>query len=532
MIHHSLPFEIAPSTSDNVTEIQSIKCSLKNTDITIHNIYIPPCSSCPPNYEPNLNDLIHPSTGLILGDFNAHNKLWHSNIQDKRGDLIAEQINLSPYCTLNNHNQTRLPNNNSATSPDISLASADLASKSQWTTLTKLSSDHLPIIIEVAEKPLITKTIKNTFYNFRKAQLSNFTTFTEQQFSDFVINNNIHHNLSFFHQTLLKAGKKFIPAGRRHQYTPCFSKEAADLIKRRDAIRLQNPHSFRIPLLNKRINDTINKHKLERWKQHLSTFDIKTNNKKLWTTIKALNGQPQPHSANYAINFNTRPIRNNSIIAKKFNKLFANVKLHRTNRLYRTIDRKTRNHSLSNPHLLTADDVKFAIKQARPSTAIDCNDISIFHLKHIGPLGLHLLTTIFNQSLSNCIIPDCLKKSQIIPLLKPGKPMNEASSYRPISILPTTAKILEKCLLPLLRQHLPLQDHQHGFRPRRSTTTALATLTTDIINGLNQKNHPIEPSLPPSISPKLSIQSTFTRSLTTSATPPYPTTSSAGYPVT
>jgi hypothetical protein len=50
---------------------------------------------------------------------------------------------------------------------------------------------------------------------------------------------------------------------------------------------------------------------------------------------------------------------------------------------------------------------------------------------------------------------------------KHGKPLEEASSYRPISLLPIVSKIFEKAifkrLCPILEENRILLDHQVGF---------------------------------------------------------------------
>ena len=76
-----------------------------------------------------------------------------------------------------------------------------------------------------------------------------------------------------------------------------------------------------------------------------------------------------------------------------------------------------------------------AIKKAKASKALGPDNIATIHLKHIGPFGIKHLTTIFNLSLQTCTIPDIWKHSTIIPLLKPGKPVPESTSYRPVSLL-------------------------------------------------------------------------------------------------
>jgi hypothetical protein len=58
------------------------------------------------------------------------------------------------------------------------------------------------------------------------------------------------------------------------------------------------------------------------------------------------------------------------------------------------------------------------------------------------------------------------KVTQIILILKPGKPPNELTSYQPISFLPTI--VFEK-LLPMVENNGLIPNHQFGFRQRHST---------------------------------------------------------------
>ena len=78
-----------------------------------------------------------------------------------------------------------------------------------------------------------------------------------------------------------------------------------------------------------------------------------------------------------------------------------------------------------------------------------------------------------------------LFESRVIMILKPGTNPNDVQSYRPISLLPVIAKILEKLLLTrLLKEAQPstwIPTHQFGFRKGHSTTQQCHRLT-DIIN--------------------------------------------------
>ena len=73
--------------------------------------------------------------------------------------------------------------------------------------------------------------------------------------------------------------------------------------------------------------------------------------------------------------------------------------------------------------------------------------------------------------------------AKLIPLYKSGS-LAEIDNYRPISILPTLSKILEKIVYKQLMAHLErhslLFEYQFGFRPSRSTELAV-TYFTDLI---------------------------------------------------
>ena len=59
------------------------------------------------------------------------------------------------------------------------------------------------------------------------------------------------------------------------------------------------------------------------------------------------------------------------------------------------------------------------------------------------------------------------------------------SNYRPISILPTLSKILERAVhhrfYQYLNQHSLLNEKQFGFRPKHSTVNAVSSFADEIL---------------------------------------------------
>ena len=145
---------------------------------------------------------------------------------------------------------------------------------------------------------------------------------------------------------------------------------------------------------------------------------------------------------------------------------------------------------MESPPLLSTRLVTLTLKDIKGSPAFGPDQLSNLHLKHIGPFATAYLTAVFNLSISKSQIPSMWKKSIIIPLPKPAKPVKSAKSYRPISLLCPASKLLEKLLADRMVEHLRPTTHQHGFRARHSTVTALNEISEDIAAGFNAKKPP------------------------------------------
>jgi hypothetical protein len=88
-------------------------------------------------------------------------------------------------------------------------------------------------------------------------------------------------------------------------------------------------------------------------------------------------------------------------------------------------------------------------------------------LRQLPKKAIVLLTTIYNSMLWLSYFPTIWKFAQITMIPKPGKPANEVTSYRPMSLLPIPSKIFEKLLLNRIKNDKEIQgitpDYQFGF---------------------------------------------------------------------
>ena len=78
-----------------------------------------------------------------------------------------------------------------------------------------------------------------------------------------------------------------------------------------------------------------------------------------------------------------------------------------------------------------------------------------------------------------------------MPIPKSSNNKHSPSGYRPISLLPIVSKLLEKHIHSLifdhLNEHAPVSDVQWGFQRKKSTVTALLSVTQDWLTLLDQR---------------------------------------------
>ena len=106
-------------------------------------------------------------------------------------------------------------------------------------------------------------------------------------------------------------------------------------------------------------------------------------------------------------------------------------------------------------------------------------------VKHISQEIAYPLKLIFNESLSNGVVPDDLKIAKVVPIYKKDNPQ-VFGNYRPVSVLPCLSKILERLVYnrcyELICKHNILYKKQYGFRQKHSTYMAVL----DVINDLTK----------------------------------------------
>jgi hypothetical protein len=183
-------------------------------------------------------------------------------------------------------------------------------------------------------------------------------------------------------------------------------------------------------------------------------------------------------------------------MASKFNEFFVNAGQTIANQVPPTTITPDSflppptNHLLEFQHLSQAEvvDVMRALKSKNSQ---DAEGLSIKILKQVAMELSIPLTHLYNLSLRSGKFPEKLKTSRIVPLHKGGDP-ELCDNYRPIALLSSISKTLEKIVSIKLTNHLELHGllypGQFGFQRFKSTEHNLIRVVNFISENIEKGN--------------------------------------------
>ena len=136
-------------------------------------------------------------------------------------------------------------------------------------------------------------------------------------------------------------------------------------------------------------------------------------------------------------------------------------------------------------HPITPSEILRHIDQLPSKNSSGYDSISNRFLKSIKHAITTPLTKIFNLSISTGEFPENMKLAEVIPLFKKGA-LDIMENYRPISLLITLSKLLEKCIYKRLYNFININNifysKQYGFRSNHSCEQAIQDLYGHLIN--------------------------------------------------
>ena len=224
------------------------------------------------------------------------------------------------------------------------------------------------------------------------------------------------------------------------------------------------------------------------------------NIKEIWKIInEILRKQKYKGSIITHINLNGVKTYDSQKIANEFGKFYSNLGSNLANKIkggmnniQYYLNKMLQNANSMVMKLTTQCEIEQLISKLPNKTSHGHDMISNDLLKLLGRSISYPLAIIFNQSITEGIFPDQMKMAEVIPLYK-GKDSDQIINYRPIYLLITISKVLEKLIykrtIKFIDKYGLLYDSQYGFRSKRSCEHAILELVGNILDSKNAKHH-------------------------------------------
>jgi len=210
--------------------------------VTLMSVYIAPNQII--NTE-HLNKLITHKNVILLGDFNAKNKLWGSPVNDMRGQIVENFMEENNLICINNGEGTHLNYNGTVSHLDLVLCSNNISLSTECRVLKETwGSDHFPLEVVINGKDI--RAYNNLCYN-HNFKLVDWTKYQSYLTNETDFNQEIHelnHDFEKFRAKIIKARENSIPRRNfsfKHKYTPFWNRECSEAksIKKKAAKELR-----------------------------------------------------------------------------------------------------------------------------------------------------------------------------------------------------------------------------------------------------------------------------------------------------
>ena len=494
---------------DTAQEAEIIGCKLiwNGTTHTIYNYY------CPPDKDLSLYRMdIDQEQCIVVGDFNAHSQSWGYDRLDSRGEEVEDWHTIAGLQLLNSPEDTATFYSRrwmTTSTPDLAFCSNGIAGKANRIVQDQLAgSDHRPVVIEFE---INSESYSSPLprWNYKKADWTKFSKLCDQYTSSINCKTkNVNKSVALFNKALIKAANESIPRGSRKDYKPYWSDELSEL---NEQVTQARETAELYPSIENNISLKAKSAKLRKetlaavrtsWHEKTSNLNLEKDGTKLWSLAKTLNSESN-QSAPIAIE------REGNIISQKE---MRNALLNQFQSVSNTPisssrledvckETKTILQNKAQPEddimvlPISQHEMNNALTSLKMKQAPGPDDVTNDMLVQLGQGARKKLLQIFNPSWKHGNVPQVWRRAILVPIHKIGKPKNQPSSYRPISLTSCICKLLERIinarLMWFLEKNNILNDGQAGFRSRRSTEDQVTHLAQQIEQGFQNKKHTV-----------------------------------------
>ncbi len=493
-------YDVGAYVTDSI-QASIIAIHLADQLVHIGSIYCPP--RCPPQ-ESDFNELFqHLGPRWILGgDFNAKHPNWGSRLISPRGRVLNKVSMRHLAYPVSSGSPTYWPSDLSKL-PDVIdffLIKGLPSCKTKAENMVDLTSDHVPILLTVSMAPLpalrkqyvVNKT--TDWDSYRQLVSSKINLQTRPQTEE-----ELDLLASSFSTTLHEC----IQLSTNYDNSPMNTMEHPNYLRnlircRRKARKAwqRNRTATNKLLFNqlcKKTSKAISEWKNNSFEAYLTSLaPTKEAGYSLWKAAKNIR----------------RPVTFNSPLRNEDGS-WARCDLDKAELFCRHFENTFQDNEISSQVELTLPqcnvndneiirptspmEVAQLIDKLNKKKSAGSDDVLPCMISELPRKAIIYMTNLFNAALRLRYVPSCWKKARMIVILKPGKPVEEPKSYRPISLLPVVSKIFEKAvrkrLEPYIIEENLIPDIQFGFREKHSTVEQIHRIVKVITQAFEEKEY-------------------------------------------
>ena len=495
IVKRNLKHQLQPSYNTKLMECIGIKVFI-NDSLSCHilSVYLPGGSKGK-EIDEHLRDDINKITNLrgnyyICGDFNAKHREWNCNVANKAGNILQDMS--GDFMIYYPDTPTYYPEDPKKTESTIDLMLSNSNLETSELKCTEAMSDHCAVYFQIKTSK-VDRTENSVYrYDYRNANWKKYKTFITRRIEDRILENpcnttdEVENHIKAFSELIMQARNSSVKLKKINFESTKLTPEIKDLIKTKRSLRRRwqrnrdNHVKHELNILERVIKEKIKELKNTNWNKRLA--EIKPSNQTVWRIAKYCKKGTKsiPPLRNSDRTFITNKEKT-SALGEYFSKahenpLEQNDPAH-TQEVNNTVKEAMEQDNRDEPEFTNVDEIKSIIRNLKNPKAPGLDEVNNILIKNLPEKGFEYLKFIINSCLKLNHFPKIWKHAKVIPIPKPGKPAHEVSSYRPISLLSSISKILERVLLRRINDHLDenniIPNQQCGFRTGRSTSHQL-----------------------------------------------------------
>jgi hypothetical protein len=234
------------------------------------------------------------TTNFIIGDFDSHHTIWDYDAIDNNGHKVKLWAESNGMTLI--HDPKLPPSFYSGRwrkgyNSDIIFANDIVASqcvKEVWKPI--LYNQYQPIVCKIMAFIKTNKIPYMRRYNFKKADWNNFTKDLGSMITEIEPTN---ENYDKFIDQVKCITRQNIPRGCRTYYIPSLTPELADSLHKYTELYEENSSEENIIEAGEFLMKSQAQEKRTKWRDLLTSVDMKRNSKKAWNLIKYLDCDPK-----------------------------------------------------------------------------------------------------------------------------------------------------------------------------------------------------------------------------------------------